>query len=61
MTKDDVAKLCDRYWIDSNDYSINDDLTVYVDGNVSIIDTMPKLTKLPIKFDKVTGIFQLLL
>ncbi len=48
-----VAKICKRFNIQN--WSINSDGLVDVDGNVELFDY--QLTKLPLKFGKVTGSF----
>lgn len=51
-TKDEI-----KLWLDINEienYTINDDLTVDVDSEVTIIDD---LTTLPVKFNRVSGYF----
>lgn len=51
--KIEIIKLCKLYNIEN--YTINDDYSVDVDGSVDIGNR--KLTKIPIKFGKVTGFF----
>lgn len=55
FTHKEIVKICDKYNI--NKYHINDDGTVDVDGNVLIV--FKNLTKLPLKFGKVTGDFSI--
>lgn len=49
----EVITLCEKYGIEN--YTINEDLSIDVDGSVDISDM--KLIKIPIKFNKVTGTF----
>lgn len=51
--KIEIIKLCKQYKITK--YTINDDYSIDVDGNVDINDN--KLEEIPIKFNKVTGYF----
>ena len=48
-----VAEICKKYYIEN--WSINKDGLVDVDGNVSILSQ--NITKLPLRFGKVTGDF----
>lgn len=48
-----IKDICRKY--DIQNYTINDDGTVDVDGNVRLYGEL--LTKLPLKFGKVTGSF----
>mgnify|MGYP003552938293 CR=1 FL=1 len=48
-----MHQICKKYWI--NNYTINSDGTVDVDGNVNFYSK--GLGKLPLKFGKVTGEF----
>jgi hypothetical protein len=48
-----IEEICEYYGIQN--YTINDDGTIDVDGNVDLNDR--SLTKLPLKFNKVTGYF----
>jgi len=50
---EDIDTICKKYFIEN--YTINSDGTVDVDGNVYLSDI--KLTKLPLKFSKVSGYF----
>ena len=49
----DIDSICKKYGIQN--YTINEDGTVYVDGNVSLYER--NLSKLPLKFGRVTGNF----
>jgi hypothetical protein len=51
--KIEIIKLCKEYNITK--YTINDDYSIDVDGNVDL--SSKNLTKIPIKFNKVTGFF----
>ena len=53
MTREEIDKICRRYGI--YDYTINDDGSVDVDGNVSL--SKKGLTELPLNFNIVTGRF----
>ena len=50
---DNIHEICKRY--DIENYTINSDGSIDVDGNVDIQDR--KLTKLPLKFRNVSGSF----
>ncbi len=55
-----IKKFCEKYNI--TNYTINDDLSIDVDGNVDIRYTPTKksinrLDEIPIKFNKVSGYF----
>ncbi len=50
---DDIKAICEQYKIAN--YTINNDGSIDVDGNVSIINR--KITKLPLRFRNVTGSF----
>jgi hypothetical protein len=52
-TRDGVIKVCKRYRIEN--YTINDDLSIDVDGDVSL--TSNGLEYLPLKFNYVSGSF----
>jgi len=52
-TKEEVEEIL--MFFDIEDYNINDDLTVDVNGNVDLSDK--RLTRIPITFGKVTGHF----
>jgi hypothetical protein len=52
-SKEDVDSICKKYGIEN--YTINEDGTIDVDGDVSI--SHMKLTKLPLRFGKVSGDF----
>lgn len=54
FTHKEIVKICDKYNI--NNYHINDDGTVDINGNVLIM-FKHKMEKLPLKFGKVTGSF----
>jgi hypothetical protein len=51
--KIEIIKLCKEYNITK--YTINDDYSIDVDGNVDL--SSRNLTKIPIKFNNVTGFF----
>ena len=53
INEEDIHRLCREYNIKK--YSINSDGSIDVNGNVFITNT--NLTKLPLKFNKVSGIF----
>jgi hypothetical protein len=53
QSESEVAKICDKYGIEN--WSINSDGLVDVDGSVFL--NHKRLTKLPLKFGKVTGDF----
>jgi hypothetical protein len=53
MTEIEVDKICKKYGI--TNWSLNPDGTVDVDGSVYL--SVQKLTKLPLKFGRVTGDF----
>ena len=50
---EDIDSICKKY--DITNYTINSDGTIDVDGIVNLYDK--RLTKLPLKFGKVTGYF----
>ena len=50
---DDINNICKKYGIQK--YTINDDGTINVDGDVSLYHK--GILKIPLKFDKVTGYF----
>jgi hypothetical protein len=52
-SKEDIHSLCKKY--DIRNYTINDDGSIDVDGNVNLYDK--KLIELPLKFGKVGGDF----
>ncbi len=52
-SKTDIDSICKKYGI--KNYTINDDVTIDVDSYVNL--TEKGLTKLPLKFGKVTGYF----
>lgn len=49
----DIVELCEKYGIEN--YTINEDLSVDVDGPVNLSNK--KLTHIPINFNKVSGTF----
>jgi len=49
----DIDSICRKFGIEN--YTINEDGSIDVDGNVNLNDR--KLTKLPLKFGKVSGDF----
>jgi len=51
---EDIHKICEKYNI--TDYTINEDGSIDVDGNVNL--SQMELTKLPIKFNNVSGDFE---
>jgi len=51
--KNDIDSICERYGI--TNYTINSDGSIDVDGDVNVYHRV--LTKLPIKFGKVSGAF----
>jgi hypothetical protein len=51
--KEYIHRICKEY--DIINYTINDDLSIDVDGNVNLYNK--GLTKLPLKFNKVNGYF----
>ena len=55
-----IKNFCEKYYI--TNYTINDDLSIDVDGNVDIgydiFRDIIVLDEIPIKFNKVTGWFQ---
>lgn len=53
----EVEKIIRDYWIKLDKYSINDDGTIDVDGNVEFSKVMNFITELPLKFNKVSGDF----
>jgi hypothetical protein len=55
MNKQEIEKWLIKYKI--KNYTIHDDLTVDVDGDVDLIAT--NITGLPFKFGKVTGFFDI--
>jgi hypothetical protein len=52
-SKEDIDSICKKFGI--KNYTINEDSTIDVDGNVNLHDKA--LTKLPLKFGKVSGNF----
>jgi hypothetical protein len=52
-TIEDIDRICIKYFI--KNYTINEDMSIDVDGDVRIDGE--KLTKLPLKFNKVGGHF----
>ena len=57
-SKKDIHSICDEYGI--NDYTINPDGSIDVDGNVVLSYDFERgeLTKIPLKFAKVIGDFE---
>ena len=57
-SKKDIHSICDEYGI--NDYTINPDGSIDVDGNVILSYDFERgeLTKIPLKFAKVIGDFE---
>jgi hypothetical protein len=53
--EEDIHRICNEY--DIKNYTINDDLSIDVDGDVFII--RKNMIKLPLKFNKVNGILSL--
>ena len=53
MTEQEIHTICEKYNI--TNYTINPDGSIDVDGNVNLI--YMRLTKIPIKFNKVSGNF----
>lgn len=53
MTEQEIHNICNEYDIDN--YTINPDGSIDVDDNVNLI--YMELTKIPIKFNKVSGYF----
>ncbi len=54
MTEQEIHDICKRYLI--SNYIINSDGSIDVDGNVNL--EYNELTKIPIKFNKVSGWFK---
>jgi hypothetical protein len=55
-SKEDIHSICKKYFI--GNYNINEDGTIDVDGDVDLTrNILTKLTKLPLKFRKVSGNF----
>ena len=52
-SKEDIDSICKKFGI--RNYTINEDSTVDVDWDVNLYDK--GLTKLPLKFGKVSGYF----
>jgi hypothetical protein len=50
-----IHGVCSKFEI--TNYTINDDFTVDVSGDVDLMDYYPKLTKIPLKFNNVDGYF----
>ena len=55
MTETEIHKICKKNKI--SNYSINNDMSIDVDGSVYFGNTIFSLKKLPINFNKVTGDF----
>jgi len=53
LTDKEIHEICKKYGI--KNYTINDDGSIDVDGNVNL--SYRKLTKLPLKFNNVSGNF----
>ncbi len=53
MTEQEIHNICDQYKIEN--YTINPDGSIDVDGNVNL--SYMGLTKIPIKFNKISGRF----
>ena len=53
MTKQKIDEVCDYYYI--NNYTINNDMTVDIDGSVELFDA--KLEELPLNFNRISGGF----
>ena len=53
MTHGEIHRICKKYKIIK--YTINDDMSIDVDGNVNLCSK--KLKKLPLKFNYVSGNF----
>jgi hypothetical protein len=54
MTEQEIKDICNEY--DINNYSINPDGSIDVNGTVDL--NYRDLTKIPIKFNKVSGWFK---
>ena len=52
-SKEDIDSICKKFGI--KNYTINEDSTIDVDGDVDLYDK--RLTKIPLKFGKVSGYF----
>ena len=53
MTEQEIHTICEKYSI--NNYSINSDGSIDVNGNVNLSEK--KLKNIPLKFNKVSGYF----
>jgi hypothetical protein len=53
VNEEEIHSVCDKY--DIKNYTINTDGTIDVDGNIDLNNK--GLTKLPLKFNRVTGFF----
>ena len=53
MSEQEIHDICEKY--DITNYTINPDGSIDVDGNVNL--SYMGLTKIPIKFNKVSGYF----
>jgi hypothetical protein len=49
-----TLEFCEKY-LKNVDYTINNDDTIDVNGNVDLDNKLGKLTNLPVKFGKVSG------
>jgi hypothetical protein len=52
---DNTEQFCEKYL---NNYTINPDDTIDVDGNVYLEEKLGNIEKLPVKFGKVSGYFE---
>ncbi|OYX86458.1 MAG: hypothetical protein B7Y83_01285 [Flavobacteriales bacterium 32-34-25] len=58
IRKNMIERVIRDYWISIDDYQINEDGSIDVDGDVKFTETtMRFLTELPMRFNKVTGAF----
>ena len=53
--KNEIIQLCKKYFIEN--YTINNDMTIDVDGNLNLEEKLENLDELPIRFNEINGNF----
>lgn len=57
IRKNEIESIIREHWILIDDYYINEDGSIDVEGNVKFSENMDFLKELPLKFNKVSGDF----
>lgn len=57
IRKNEIESIIRKHWILIDDYYINEDGSIDVDGNVKFSEKMDFVKELPLKFNKVSGDF----